>query len=171
VAAWNRELSLAEAFSCSAVWVFAELSRRIPRAAYARSLEAIGYGDGALGEAGPDFWNQGAFRVTPVEQLELLAALARGGLPFDARHQAFVRRCMEAESGGRGLLRQKSGWTLQDGRDIGWLVGWLECPEGRFAFATRISADSARLPADFSALRTRLSLAALDAARSSLAPP
>jgi beta-lactamase class D len=165
VVAWNRDLDAAEAFESSAIWFFVELSRRVPRSSYAHRLEDIGYGNGALGESGPDFWNYGAFRVSPVEQLRLLAALARDGLPFSTESQAFVRRCMLADGEGRGILRMKSGWGFQDGKDLGWLVGWLECPEGRFAFATRLRADSVAVPADFSSIRKAASLAAVDAVR------
>ncbi len=160
VKAWNADANLESAFKNSTIWYFVELSKRIKRATYARYLKACDYGNRDLREKGNDFWNYGNMAMTPKNQIEFLARLYRNELPFDKKNMILVKSFMRMDDDGAYKLSGKSGWGIQDGADIGWLIGFLETEAGVYVYATRITADSAAVPSDFGKLRSAITLEA-----------
>lgn len=73
---------------------------------------------------------------------------------------ALVKSLMRMNDGDAYRLSGKSGWGIKDGLDIGWLIGFLETDAGIYVFATRITADSAKVPSDFGKLRSTITLEA-----------
>jgi len=160
VKAWNADANLESAFKNSTIWFFAELSRRVPRSTYRKYLDEIGYGNRDLSEKGDDFWNYGAMRMTPREQAAFIARLYAEDLPFKKENMRLIKSYMAMAKTAEYALSGKSGWGMQGGKDIGWLVGYLETGDRAYAFATRIIANSDAVPADFGALRTAVTLEA-----------
>ena len=160
VKSWNADANLESAFKNSTIWYFVELSRRIKRSTYARYLKACDYGNRDLREKGKDFWNYGNMAITPWNQVEFLARLYRDELPFSKENMALVKSLMRMNDGDAYRLSGKSGWGIKDGLDIGWLIGFLETDAGIYVYATRITADSAKVPSDFGKLRSTITLEA-----------
>ena len=160
VPSWNADTNLESAFRNSTIWFYVELSRRIRRSTYARYLKACGYGNFNVREKGDDFWNYGNMEMSPKNQVEFLAKLYRGELPFDKKNMALVKSYMRMNADGAYALSGKSGWGIKDGTDIGWLIGFLETDSGVYIYATRITADSTRVPKDFGKLRSTITLEA-----------
>lgn len=160
VKAWNRDMNLEGAFRNSAVWFYVELSKRIPRSVYGRYLQACDYGNLDLSEGGDDFWNYGPMKVTPRNQVEFLLRLHGRDLPFSERDMNLITSLMVITSTDSYTLSGKSGWGIQGGNDIGWLIGFLEKGQEVYCFATRILADSKEVPKDFSQARTTITLEA-----------
>jgi beta-lactamase class D len=64
--------------------------------------------------------------------------MRNGQLPVRSRHIALVERLIELERREGWVLRGKTGLTEQDGRVVGWFVGFVEQPAGWIAYATLI---------------------------------
>ena len=148
IAAWGRDMGLREAMSLSNVPIFQELARRIGVERMAQGIARLGYGNGEIGDQVDGFWLSGPLRISAVEQTRLLAALARGTLPFPPRVQSAVRDILLLEQGEGWKLYGKTGWQNAPGSGVGWWVGWLEKHGRVYAFALnmdlRHAEDAAR---------------------------
>ncbi len=147
VAAWNRDLTLRQAFAASAVPVFQQIARRIGPQRMAWYVGTLGYGNGDISGEAPDrFWLSGNLRVSALEQVDFLRRLYHGQLPFTAQTMETVEDLMVVERGPGWTLRAKTGWAVKDTPGIGWWVGWLErdgatCKEGPVARSARSTPD------------------------------
>lgn len=63
---------------------------------------------------------------------------------------------------GKAFLRDKTGWTKKDGKDIGWWVGYVETKSNIYFFATRITKDIAETNSDFSLARKEITKSILN---------
>ena len=136
--AWNQDLDLRQAFAVSAVWYFQELARRIGPQRMAAGVARAGYGNADIGGDIDRFWLDGRLRISALEQVAFLRRLEAGTLPFAARSQEIVRDLMVLERGEGYVLRAKTGWAARVSPQIGWLVGWVERPDGAHFFALNI---------------------------------
>ena len=57
-------------------------------------LSRLGYGNADISSGLDSFWLGGSLRISPREQVALLARLARGEVPFSPEHVATLRRIM-----------------------------------------------------------------------------
>jgi beta-lactamase class D len=137
--AWNQDHSLRSAMRVSAVWFYQELARRIGRERMQHWVDAAGYGNRDLG-AGPidRFWLDGALRITPRQQIDLLVRLYRNDLPFSRRSMDLVRDLLVLEKTDRYVLRGKTGWAISTAPQVGWFVGYVERDGSAVFFANRI---------------------------------
>ncbi|HVZ24921.1 MAG TPA: penicillin-binding transpeptidase domain-containing protein [Sediminibacterium sp.] len=125
--AWNRDLSMEEAFKVSAVPYYQEVARRIGKDTMLHWLDSLHYGK----RTGPflidTFWLNNSLKITPDEQLGLVKKLYFGQLPFQKRTQDIVKKVMLQESNANYRLSYKTGWAhRENGNSIGWVVGWIE---------------------------------------------
>jgi len=127
-----------EAFEVSAGWVFIELAKKIGRERYKHYLKLCHYGNQNLSQKDADFWNFGAFAISPINQIEFLIKVYEGNLPFSKRNIEILKRVMITETTDKYSIRSKTGWTRVSGNDIGWWVGYVECSDNVYFFATRI---------------------------------
>lgn len=156
-----HDISVKEAFEVSAGWAFIELAKRIPRTTYKTYLAQSGYGNNNLSERGDDFWNFGAFGISPKNQVDFLIKLYNGDLPFSARNMNIVRKVMISDTTGGQVIRSKTGWTRIDGRDIGWWVGYQTIGNDVYFFATRLEKQRSEILPSFSECRKKVTLTAL----------
>ncbi len=133
-----HDMTVREAFRESAGWVFIELAKRIGRGQYQYYLHRSGYGNGDLSEKGDDFWNFGAFGVSPVQQVKFIERMLKYDLPFSRRNIDVLKDVMNQEDFSGGRIYHKTGWTRIAGQDIGWWVGYYTTSNRTVIFATRI---------------------------------
>lgn len=136
-----KDMTVKQAFEISAVWVFTELAKKIGRERYQHYLNLSAYGNGNLSEEGIDFWNFGAFEISPVNQIEFLRRMYEGKLPFSGRNISIVKKVMISEEHPNYSIRSKTGWSRQNGKDVGWWVGYVERKGNAYFFATRLTKD------------------------------
>ncbi|WP_300596983.1 penicillin-binding transpeptidase domain-containing protein [Niabella sp.] len=148
-----RDMSVKEAFEVSAGWVFVELAKRIDRKKYQYYLDRCHYGNGNLTEKGADFWNFGAFAITPKNQVTFLIKVYKEQLPFSKRNLAILKNVMITETNDQYTIRSKTGWTRIAEKNIGWWTGYLTTHDNVYFFATRIINDRAANNPDFSNCR------------------
>jgi beta-lactamase class D len=136
-----KDMTVKQAFEVSAGWVFIELAKRIGEKRYRHYLNLCNYGNNKLSGEGTDFWNFGGFSISPMNQVEFLIRVYEEKVPFSRRNLEILKRVMITENTLDYKLRSKTGWTRKDGNDIGWWVGYVECKDNVYFFATRIIKD------------------------------
>ena len=143
--AWNRDLTLREAFSVSAVPAYQVLARQIGQERMKTYIERIGYGSGDISAGVDAFWLPRPERETIVisadEQVELLNKLLDGKLPFSKQNVAILRDVMRVAETEKGTLYGKtgSGMDAEGNWSLGWFVGFLENRDDVYVFACNIT--------------------------------
>lgn len=133
-----HSMSMKEAYKLSAGWAYVELAKRIGKNKYKEYLTKIGYGNVNLSIEDPDFWNFGAFAISPSNQISVLIGIYEETLPFSERAFKILKEIMIEEETDKYILRAKTGWTRDSGKDTGWWVGYIECKDNVYFFATRL---------------------------------
>lgn len=138
---WNQDTDLKNAFKNSTIWVYVEVAKRVGRERYIEVLKKIGYGNNNLSERGADFWNFGEFAVTPKNQVEFLIKLYENQLPFSQETIDKTKEIIISKKTGSRLYRSKTGWTMRNGKDLGWWIGYVTTSDNVYFFATRLLKD------------------------------
>jgi beta-lactamase class D len=148
-----HDMTVKEAFELSAGWVFVELAKKIGRDNYKKYLGECQYGNLNLSQKETDFWNFGAFGISPVNQVEFLKKLYDGTLPFSKTNIGIVKNVMLTEQNEHYTLWAKTGWTRENNTNTGWWVGYLEAEKKVYFFATRLLQDRKYNRDDFGSCR------------------
>ena len=135
-----KDMTVKYAFQVSAGWVFMELAKKVGREHYEQVLNDIGYGNAAVSDEA-DFWNFGPLKVSPRDQVEMLIRIYEEKLPFSKHNFDIVKAVMVTEQTDDYTIRSKTGLGVQNGKDIGWWVGYLQRKDNVYFFATRIVKD------------------------------
>lgn len=124
--AWNKDHDLALAYKNSTVWYYQELARRVGGKRMKYWLEKANYGNADTSGGIDQFWLSGGLRITPDQQIDFLIRLHDNKLPFSDRSIRIVKKIMIEQDTLGYVLRSKTGWGIQDKKDIGWYIGYIE---------------------------------------------
>lgn len=136
-----HDISVKEAFEVSAGWAFIELAKKIGKDNYKKYLSLCHYGNLNLSQTDPDFWNFGAFGISPVNQVEFLKNFYEEKLLFSKRNIEIVKKVMITEQNADYTIHSKTGWTRENDINTGWWVGYIENKNATYFFATRLLQD------------------------------
>jgi beta-lactamase class D len=137
--AWNKDLTMEEAFKVSAVPYYQEVARRIGRDTMRHWLDSLKYGNRLIGGAIDTFWLNNTLKITADEQMGLVKRLYFGQLPFQKRTQGIVKKAMLQENNANYQLFYKTGWAFRENsRSLGWAVGWIEENHHPYFFALNL---------------------------------
>lgn len=141
LAAWNRDLTLREAFEASCVPAFQDLARKIGPERMQGWIDKIGYGNRDI-SAGIDlFWlpskGRNTIMISPVQQAGLMQRIVSGEIPFSKASLETLKKLMFIKKTAKGGLYGKtgSGTDASDVFVLGWFVGYVESNERTYAFA------------------------------------
>ena len=138
---WNKDMDMTEAFKVSNVGYYQEVARRIGKDTMQQWIDSISYGNKNISGPIDSFWLNGKLKISPDEQLGFVKNLYFDQLPFRKSVQQQVRDVMLQESNTAYQLSYKTGWGFDDeGKDIGWLVGWIEENKHVYFFVTFVKA-------------------------------
>lgn len=158
--AWNQDHNLKTAFQASVVPYYQEIARRVGVERMQAGVQKLKYGKMDIQEENlTSFWLVGKSAITPYEQLDFLTRFAKKELPLKPSTYQKMNDLMIMASGENGLtMRGKTGWAIVGDTNIGWLVGYLERPDGeRFVFVNNIECKVGAIPDDvFMASRKRI---------------
>jgi beta-lactamase class D len=135
IPAWNHDHTLRTAMQNSVVWYYQELARRVGGLQMKYWLEKSHYGNADTSGGIDKFWLYGGLRVTPEQQIDFLKNLHGNKLPFSQRSLDIVKQIMIVKDSAGFVLRAKTGWGSQEGKDIGWFVGYVETKGNVYYFA------------------------------------
>ena len=125
--AWNKDLSMYEAFRVSAVPYFQEVARRIGKDTMQHWLDTLSYGTVKIKGPVDSFWLDNSLKIKPDEQLGLVKRLYFNQLPFFTPYQETVKKAMLFEDKPAYRLSYKTGLgDKENGRQMSWIVGWIE---------------------------------------------
>ncbi|WP_017734025.1 penicillin-binding transpeptidase domain-containing protein [Nafulsella turpanensis] len=136
-----HDMSMREAFQLSAGWAYVELAKEIGKNQYKEILNKSNYGNADVSIDDPDFWNFGDLAISPVNQIEILMGVYEETLPFSKKSFQVLKEIMKEEETDNYILRAKTGWTRDCGKDTGWWIGYVERKDNVYFFATRLIKD------------------------------
>ncbi len=133
VDAWNKDLTMYEAFRVSAVPYYQEVARRIGKDTMQIWLDSLKYGAKTdtqkiiITSPIDTFWLDNSMKITPDQQLGLVKQLYFDQLPFFKSYQEVVKRAMLFENNANYRLAYKTGrGYTEQGHALGWVTGWIE---------------------------------------------
>lgn len=139
---WARDQTLETAFRNSVYWYYQALARRIGPETYRKWLARFDYGNRDLGGGIDAFWLEGDLGISADEQVEFLRRLWTGALGVSERSTRIVKDLMLLEEGPGYRLRGKTGTAeVTPTRELGWIVGVVETPDGDFAYALNMEGE------------------------------
>lgn len=141
--AWNKDLTMEEAFKVSAVPYYREVARRIGKDTMQHWIDTLGYGSRykkfEIANNIDTFWLDNTLKVTPDEELGLVKKLYFNQLPFQGRAQDIVKKVMLQENNSNYKLSYKTGWGFtENGNALGWVVGWIEENQHPYFFVLNV---------------------------------
>lgn len=143
--AWDKDLTMYEAFRVSSVPYYQEVARRIGKDKMQFWLDSLKYGVKSdtgkvvIRSAIDTFWLDNSLKITPDEELGLVKQLYFDQLPFFKTYQEVIKRAMLLESNSNYRLGYKTGWGFKEnGHALGWMVGWIEENKHPYFFALNI---------------------------------
>ena len=161
VEAWNKDLSMYEAFRVSSVPYYQEVARRIGKEQMEFWMDSVNYGAGAkdtifrINTAIDTFWLDNTLKITPDEELGLVKMLYFNQLPFFKAYQEKVRQAMLFENTTVYRLAYKTGWGKTENRNhLAWMVGWVE--ENNHPYFFVLNFESPDTNADIPAIRMNI---------------
>ncbi|MBL6956044.1 MAG: class D beta-lactamase [Chlorobium phaeobacteroides] len=143
--AWNKDMSLREAFRVSAVPAYQILARRIGHDRMKTYIGNIGYGTGDISSGIDTFWlpreGKTSITISADEQVALLNRLLDGKLPFSEKNISILRDIMKVTETSKGTLYGKtgSGMDVEGKWNLGWFTGFVESGGEVYVFACNIT--------------------------------
>ncbi|WP_225073662.1 penicillin-binding transpeptidase domain-containing protein [Desulfuromonas sp. CSMB_57] len=147
IPAWNRDLSLRDAFQVSCVPAFQNLARQIGAEQMRNWIARIGYGNQDISAGIDVFWLPSKGRrtilISPTEQARMVQRIIKGDVAFSRQSLAVLKNLMFIKATDNGRLYGKTGsGTDEYGTFVlGWFVGYVESKGKTYAFACAASGD------------------------------
>lgn len=129
--AWEKDMTLTEAMTASAIPVYQELAKRIGLNRMQSEVKRIGFGNSNIGNKVDDFWLVGPLKITPQQEAEFAYRLANNKLPVSVATQEKVHNMLFNEEVNGNKIYAKSGWGWDVEPQVGWLTGWVVKPNGK----------------------------------------
>ncbi len=137
----DKDLSLKDAIKFSCVWYYKELARRVGAEKMQAMLNSFDYGNKDISSGVDKFWLEGSLKISQKEQIEFLKRLYKYELPVSKRSVDILKSIIVLDSNSEYIMRGKTGWGLEDKKDIGWLVGWIEKSGNTYFYAVNVETE------------------------------
>jgi bla regulator protein BlaR1 len=139
---WNKNHTLASAFSNSVVWYYKMLASQVGEKTMQEYVDKIVYGNKDISGGINKFWLQSSIEISPMEQVELLRKMYYYELPIAKENIDIVKKIMVLSNENGTVFRGKTGSGAKDNEYInGWFVGYVEKEGKVYFFATNIEAE------------------------------
>jgi len=136
---WEQDLAFVDAFHFSCVPCYQEAARDIEAGRMTEYLDKLEYGDMDVDSSNIDlFWLQGESRITQFQQIDFLKRFYQSDLPIFDRTEKIMKRMMVIEENDNYTLSGKTGWSIRNGNNNGWFVGYIESRNKTYFFATNV---------------------------------
>lgn len=136
---WEQDLIFRDAFHFSCVPCYQEIARKIGEKKMNEFLEKLDYGDMKVDSSNIDlFWLEGESRISQFQQINFLKRLYQSELPISERTEKIIKRMIVIEEDDDYKLSGKTGWSIKNGNNNGWFVGYFETQYKTYFFATNV---------------------------------
>ena len=142
---WDKDLTMYDAFRVSSVPYYQEVARRIGKDTMQYWLDTMSYGSKKISGRIDSFWLDNSLKITPDEQLGLAKRLYFHQLPFFPLYQEKVKHAMLFENNANYSLSYKTGWGQYDGKQLGWVLGWIEENKHPYFFVLNVESTDANI--------------------------
>jgi len=140
--AWNQNQTLTSAMHSSASWYFQDFDTLIGIERLSFYLTRLSYGNRNLSGGIADFWMESSLRISPLEQVKLLANFHRSNTMFETEHINALNDALRLSERDGAVLSGKTGTGLVNGNFVnGWFIGYVETDDNMFVFATYIQGE------------------------------
>lgn len=140
---WNKDQSLASAFTNSVNWYFQRLDHSAGLDALEKFYTGIEYGNHDLSGGVSEYWRESSLKISALEQVELLKKLYTNEFGFEKQNVETVKEALRLSSSTHGILYGKTGTGNINNQYInGWFVGYVKSSTSVYIFATNIQNDS-----------------------------
>ena len=121
---------------------FQEVARRIGPERMSEYVDDADYGKMDISKENIDkFWLWGNSRITPWEQMNFLLHFYTNKLPFTQANIDLVKKLIVLKKTDKYTFSGKTGMTVQDGNNVGWLVGYLEENGNTWIYVCNVESD------------------------------
>ena len=159
---WEQDLTFRQAFHLSCVPCYQGIARQVGVDRMKEYLERLEYGRMDVSSENLDqFWLRGESRISPMEQVGFLRRLYEGDLRLAPETLSVFREMMVMEETDSYRLSGKTGWSVDQGVDNGWFVGYLEKGGSVCFFASNLAPGPEVSDADFLQARKGVTMKAL----------
>lgn len=139
LSSWEQDLVFVDAFHFSCVPCYQEVARDIEVERMTEYLDNLEYGTMDVDSTNIDlFWLQGESRITQFQQIDFLKRFYRSELPISDRTEEIMKRMMIIEENDDYTLSGKTGWSIRNGNNNGWFVGYIKSRNKMYFFATNV---------------------------------
>jgi beta-lactamase class D len=136
---WEKDMNFQEAFHASCVPCYQDIARSIGVKKMREYLDRFQYGNMLVDSATIDlFWLEGESKISQYGQIEFLELFYSGMLPISQRSFSLMKELMVIEKTGEIVISGKTGWSIRNGNNNGWFVGYVEKDDQVYYFATNI---------------------------------
>jgi len=154
-------LTFKEAFQVSCVPCYQEIARKIGPVRMNEYLKKLSYGNMKVDSSNIDvFWLEGESRISMNQQLDFIKKFYYKELPISLRTWSILKKMMVLENNGIYIFSGKTGWSIRNGNNNGWFVGYLEKENSVYFIVTNIEPREAFNMDLFPKIRTQISLEA-----------
>ena len=135
----EQDLIFRDAFHFSCVPCYQEVARKIGVKNMIEYLKKLEYGIMRVDSTNIDlFWLEGESRINQFQQIDFLKRFYTSELPISKRTELILKRMMEIEENNDYKLSGKTGWSIRNGNDNGWFVGYIQYTDKSYFFATNV---------------------------------
>jgi len=136
---WEKDLLFSEAFHVSCVPCYQEIARKIGTMQMKEYLNKFDYGSMVVDSSNIDiFWLEGESKISQFGQIDFLYRFFNSKLPIALRTEHIMKHMMVIEENDTFRLSGKTGWSIRNGNNNGWFVGYLEKGQEVYFIATNI---------------------------------
>jgi len=160
--AWEQDLYFRDAFHVSCVPCYREIARKVGVERMREYLQKLDYGNMIVDSASIDlFWLEGPSEISQFGQIDFLYRFYKSQLPISERTETIMKRLLVIEEDDTYKLSGKTGWSVRNGNNNGWFVGYLEKGGKVYFVATNIDPNAEFNLDLFLVIRKEISLKAL----------
>ncbi|MEN8126007.1 MAG: class D beta-lactamase [Bacteroidota bacterium] len=136
---WEQDLIFRDAFHFSCVPCYQEIARKIGENSMNKFLTKLEYGNMKVDSINIDnFWLEGNSQISQFQQIDFLKNFYESKLPISERTEKIMKEIMIIEDNENYTLSGKTGWSVNNGNDNGWFVGYIEAKNKVYYFATNV---------------------------------
>lgn len=160
---WEQDLIFRDAFHFSCVPCYQEVARKIGAKNMNLFLKKLKYGDMKVDSSNIDyFWLEGESKISQFQQIDFLKRLYLSELPIANRTESIIKRMIIIKENDNYTISGKTGWSIRNGNNNGWFVGYIEKNEQVYFFATNVDPNQDFDMSMFSMIRKKITYNALE---------